>query len=73
MQTSMRVDQANRDALARIAAEEFGGVSLDEALRMLLFEHETIKAPARKLTLRLWPTGSGRLTSGRNWIRGVAE
>jgi hypothetical protein len=47
MQTSMRVDQANRDALARIAAEELGGVSLDEALRMLLFEHETMRAVAR--------------------------
>lgn len=47
MQTSMRVDQVNRDALARIAAEELGGASLDEALRMLLFQHETAKAVAR--------------------------
>jgi hypothetical protein len=47
MQTSMRIDQANRDALARIAAEELGGASLDETVRVLLFEHETIKAVAR--------------------------
>lgn len=43
----MRIDQANRDALARIAAEELGGASLDETVRVLLFEHETIKAVAR--------------------------
>ena len=39
MQTSMRVTAENRDALARIAATELGGVSLDEALRVVLFEH----------------------------------
>jgi len=33
----MRVDASNRDALARIAATELGGVSLDEALRIVLF------------------------------------
>jgi len=41
MQTSMRVSPANRDALAKIAAEELGGVSLDDALRVLVFEHES--------------------------------
>lgn len=47
MQTSMRVTAANRDALARIAATELGGVSLDEALRIVLFEHETRAALAK--------------------------
>lgn len=39
MHTSMRVTSENRDALARIASTELGGVSLDEALRIILFEH----------------------------------
>lgn len=47
MQTSMRVTSQNRDALARIAAEELGGVSLDEALQIVLFEHQTRAALAR--------------------------
>lgn len=47
MQTSMRVASENRDALARIAATELGGVSLDEALRVILFEHESRAALAR--------------------------
>lgn len=47
MQTSMRVTQETRDALARVASEELGGVSLDEALRTVLFEHETRAALAR--------------------------
>lgn len=47
MQTSMRVTVANRDALARIAETELGGVSLDEALRIVLFEHLTQAALAR--------------------------
>ena len=47
MQTSMRVTQENRDALARIATAELGGVSLDEALRVLVFEHDSRIALAR--------------------------
>jgi hypothetical protein len=47
MQTSMRVSVHNRDALARIAETELGGVSLDEALRIVLFEHATRVALAR--------------------------
>jgi hypothetical protein len=47
MKTSMRVAVENRDALARIAATELGGVSLDEALRIVLFEHESRAALAR--------------------------
>lgn len=45
----MRVTARNRDVLARIAADEFGGVSLDEALRIVLFEHETRLALTRLL------------------------
>ncbi|MEO6713807.1 MAG: hypothetical protein ABIM89_10310 [Mycobacteriales bacterium] len=47
MQTSMRVSKESRDALARIAAQDLGGVSLDEALRVVLFEHRTAAALAR--------------------------
>lgn len=47
MQTSVRVDTANRDALARIAERDLGGVSMDEALRILVFEHDTHVALAR--------------------------
>lgn len=47
MQTSMRVTSGNRDALAQVAATELGGVSLDEALRILLFEHLSRVAVAR--------------------------
>lgn len=50
MQTSMRVTPENRDTLARIAATELGGVSLDEALRVVLFEHLSRVAVARLAT-----------------------
>jgi hypothetical protein len=42
-----RVSSENRDSLARIAATELGGVSLDEALRVVLFEHQSRAALAR--------------------------
>lgn len=47
MQTSMRVTPENRDALARIAATELDGATLDEALRVVLFEHHSRAALAR--------------------------
>ena len=50
MQTSIRVTPENRDSLARIAAIELGGVSLDEALRVVLFEHRSRVALARLAT-----------------------
>ena len=50
MQTSIRVTSENRDSLARIAATELGGVSLDEALRVVLFEHRSRVALARLAT-----------------------
>jgi hypothetical protein len=43
----MRVSVPTRDALARVAEDELGGVSLDEALQIVLFEHQTTKALAR--------------------------
>lgn len=43
----MRVTVETRDALARIAAEELGGASLEEALRVVLFEHQSRTALAR--------------------------
>ena len=43
MQTTVRVDTSNRDALARFA-REVGAVSLDEALRVLLFRYDTMRA-----------------------------
>jgi hypothetical protein len=39
--TTMRISKRNRDELARLAATEYRGATLDEALRSLLFEHET--------------------------------
>jgi hypothetical protein len=50
MHTSMRVTPENRDSLARIATTELGGVSLDEALRVVLFEHQSRAALARLAT-----------------------
>ncbi|MEU7820033.1 hypothetical protein [Catellatospora sp. NPDC049111] len=47
MQTSMRVSTENRDALARIAAEEFNGASLDETLRVLIWQHRAAQDAAR--------------------------
>ncbi|WP_020522932.1 hypothetical protein [Catelliglobosispora koreensis] len=46
MQTSIRVDQTSRDALAKIANDEMGGVSMDDALKVLLFEHASLAAIA---------------------------
>ena len=47
MQTSIRVDGASRDELSRIAADDLGGVTLDEALRTVLFHYHTISAIER--------------------------
>lgn len=47
MQTSMRLESSNRDALARIAERDFGGASLDETVARLAFEHESFAALAR--------------------------
>lgn len=47
MEESIRVAVATRDALADIARDELGGVSLDEALRVLIFEYQTRRALQR--------------------------
>ena len=47
MHTSMRVSVETRDRLAKIANEDLGGVSLDAALREVVFEHESAVALAR--------------------------
>ena len=47
MQTSMRIQSTNRDALARIAERDYGGASLDETVARLAFEHESFTALAR--------------------------
>ncbi|GAA2013745.1 hypothetical protein GCM10009839_05750 [Catenulispora yoronensis] len=43
----MKVTTRNRDRLAAIATSELGGASLDGALEVLLFEHESFAALAR--------------------------
>jgi hypothetical protein len=45
--TTMKVTTRNRDRLAAIATSELNGASLDGALEMLLFEHESFTALAR--------------------------
>lgn len=45
MQTSVRVSAVNRDGLAQVA-QQVGG-SMDEAVRVLLFEHASLAAIAR--------------------------
>jgi hypothetical protein len=47
MQTTMRVSEESRDTLARIARTEYGGATLDEALRRVLFEHDALASVQR--------------------------
>lgn len=47
--TSMRVSTENRDALQRIA-REMGAPTMDDALKVLMFEHDTLLAYARLAT-----------------------
>jgi hypothetical protein len=53
--TTIRVDISARDRLARIADEEFHGVSLGEALGLLIDEHEMYLAHAAYARLRSDP------------------
>lgn len=46
MHTTIRVSVESRDALAHVASE-MKGASLDEALRVILFEHQSRAALAR--------------------------
>lgn len=43
----MRIRQETRDRLAKIAADDLGGGSLDDALSVLLFEYESRRALAK--------------------------
>jgi hypothetical protein len=42
----IRVDESTRDDLVRLASEDLGGASADEAIRRLLAEHWQMKAIA---------------------------
>jgi hypothetical protein len=42
MQTTMKLDTGIRDALAAVAKEDFGGVTLGDALAALLKEHRHV-------------------------------
>ncbi|TDC78455.1 hypothetical protein E1193_20745 [Micromonospora sp. KC606] len=46
MTTMMRVSPETREQVLRVAAEDFGGVSADEAVKRLLEEHWRAKAVA---------------------------
>lgn len=46
MTTMMRVSPETREQVLRVAAEDFGGASADEAIRRLLAEHWQAKAIA---------------------------
>ena len=43
MTTMIRAELSTRDQLMKVAAEDFGGVSADEALQRLLAEHRQHK------------------------------
>jgi hypothetical protein len=42
----IRVDESTRNELTRVASEDLGGVSADEAIRRLLAQHWQMKAIA---------------------------
>ena len=46
MTTMMRVSEETRDSVMRVAAEDFGGATVEETLRRLLDEHWEAKAIA---------------------------
>ena len=76
MQTSIRVTAANRDALARIAERELGGVSLDEALRVVLFEHQTrveLEQPSFAMCDQVKPISVNRLVKQHSATLRAAE
>lgn len=47
MKTTISVSRQTRDQLASIAEREMPGATMDEALRVILFQHETSLAVAR--------------------------
>jgi hypothetical protein len=50
--TTMRISSRNRDALLGVVAEHEDAATLDEALRIVLFEWESYRAMARLATDR---------------------
>jgi hypothetical protein len=61
----IRVDESTRDDLTRVASEDLGGVSADEAIRRLLAEHWQMKAIAA--------LDAYRATDPEGWAEYVAE
>ena len=53
--TSMQLDSATRDQLARIAEHDFAGASLGEALKRLVKEHQINRIVQRYEQLRADP------------------
>lgn len=53
--TTVRVDRSTRERLAQIAGSEFHGVSLGEAVRRLIDEHEMQAAHAAYARLQSDP------------------
>ncbi|WP_232425110.1 hypothetical protein [Pseudofrankia inefficax] len=53
--TSMQVSSAVHDELVAVAAQDFGGASLSEAIERLLMEHKIAKIMARYEELRADP------------------
>lgn len=53
--TTMQLDRELRDKLAEIAARDYGGVSLAEALRRLVMEHKFAQVMERYEQLRADP------------------
>ena len=46
IKTTISVTRSTRDQLAQIAADQLGGVSMDEALKIVMLEYETSRAVA---------------------------
>ncbi|GAA2578503.1 hypothetical protein GCM10010399_05300 [Dactylosporangium fulvum] len=61
----IRVDESTRDALTRVATEDLGGASADEAIRRLLAEHWQMKAIAA--------VDAYRVNDPEGWAEYVAE
>jgi hypothetical protein len=61
----IRVDESTRDELTRVAGEDLGGASADEAIRRLLAEHWQMKAIAA--------LDAYRATDPDGWAEYVAE
>jgi hypothetical protein len=61
----IRVDESTRDDLTRVASEDLGGASADEAIRRLLAEHWQMKAIAA--------LDAYRASDPEGWAEYVAE